>query len=83
MRVADRRLWAVQQALGRTVVVKSRSPSLFHSSHFNWEPAEGLEMFRYVSSILSSLPAEFILLTYGFGKASSAFGLCESLLYLN
>ena len=40
-------------------------------------------MFGYVSSILSSLPAEFILLTYGFGKASSAFGLCESLLYLN
>ena len=24
MRVADRRLWAVQQALGRTVAVKSR-----------------------------------------------------------
>src|SRR5215467_7326834 len=51
MRVADRRLWAVQQALGRTVVVKSRSASLFYSSHFTWEPAEGLEMFRYVSSI--------------------------------
>jgi hypothetical protein len=28
----------------------------------DWEPAEGLEMFRSVSSILSSLPAEFILL---------------------
>jgi hypothetical protein len=57
-------------SLGSNGRGQSRSPSLFHSSHFDWEPAEGLEMFRYVSIILSSLPAEFNLLTYGFGKAA-------------